>query len=246
MTLDQIVDESLNRAARNGRDTVRNCWHGWPTTWPRDLATRFGRGFSRQNLQRFRLFYLSQPVEKICSTLSSKLPGETRATLSLASEADAISQTQPAQSQATKIRPTPSSNSQSSSAIFQTSSGKSSQPPFALADLARAFPLPWSHYVLLISRARSPEAFAFYHAEALRGGWSVRQLDRQMASLFYERAALSKNKAAVLKKGEKPQPTDAVSADEEIRDPLVLEFLNLKVLKQPKFVFPGVGFTPFS
>ena len=193
-----------------------------------DLATRFGRGFSRQNLQRFRLFYLSQPVEKICSTLSSKLPGETRATLSLASEADAISQTQPAQSQATKIRPTPSSNSQSSSAILQTSSGKSGQPPFALADLARAFPLPWSHYVLLISRARSPEAFGFYHAEALRGGWSVRQLDRQMASLFYERAALSKNKAAVLKKGEKPQPTDAVSADEEIRDPLVLEFLNLK------------------
>ena len=93
-----------------------------------DLATRFGRGFSRQNLQRFRLFYLSQPVEKICSTLSSKLPGETRATLSLASEADAISQTQPAQSQATKIRPTPSSNSQSSSAIFQTSSGKSGHP----------------------------------------------------------------------------------------------------------------------
>jgi predicted nuclease of restriction endonuclease-like (RecB) superfamily len=96
-----------------------------------------------------------------------------------------------------------------------------------LAEVARAFPLTWSHYVLLISRSRSPEAFAFYHAEALRGGWSVRQLDRQIASLFYERAALSKDKAAVLKKGGKPQPADAVSADEEIRDPLVLEFLNL-------------------
>ena len=40
-----------------------------------DLTARFGRGFSRQNLQRFRLFYLSQPAEKICSTLSSKLNG---------------------------------------------------------------------------------------------------------------------------------------------------------------------------
>jgi DUF1016 N-terminal domain len=40
-----------------------------------DLTARFGRGFSRQNLQRFRRFYLSQPAEKICSTLSSKLNG---------------------------------------------------------------------------------------------------------------------------------------------------------------------------
>ena len=40
--------------------------------------------------------------------------------------------------------------------ICSTRSGKSSAP-FALADLARAFPLPWSHYVLLISRSRSPD-----------------------------------------------------------------------------------------
>ena len=31
-----------------------------------DLTTQFGRGFSRQNLQRFRQFYLSQPTERIC------------------------------------------------------------------------------------------------------------------------------------------------------------------------------------
>jgi predicted nuclease of restriction endonuclease-like (RecB) superfamily len=69
---------------------------------------------------------------------------------------------------------------------------------------------------------------AFYHAEALRGGWSVRQLDRQMASLFYERAALSKNKAGMLKQGVRPAPGDALSASEEVRDPLILEFLNLQ------------------
>jgi predicted nuclease of restriction endonuclease-like (RecB) superfamily len=82
--------------------------------------------------------------------------------------------------------------------------------------------------VLLISRARSPEAFAFYHAEALRGGWAVRQLKRQIDSQFYERTALSRNKAAMLTKGAKAQPGDAVSADEEIRHPLVLEFLGLR------------------
>lgn len=52
---------------------------------------------------------------------------------------------------------------------------------FQLSDLARAFPLPWSHYVLLVRRSRSAEAFGFYHAEALSGGWSVRQLQRQPA-----------------------------------------------------------------
>ena len=89
------------------------------------------------------------------------------------------------------------------------------------------FPLPWTHYVRLL-RVRNAHARAFYGREALAGGWSVRQLDRQINSQFYERTALSKNKVAMLLKGEKPKPEDAVSADEEIRNPLVLEFLGLK------------------
>ncbi len=113
------------------------------------------------------------------------------------------------------IRPTPSDQTGAASRKL------------TLADVARAFQLPWSHYVLLTS-ARSPEARDFYHTEALRGGWSVRQLDRQINSLFYERTALSKNKAAMLQKGAKPRPGDALTAAEAIRDPLVLEFLNLR------------------
>jgi predicted nuclease of restriction endonuclease-like (RecB) superfamily len=93
---------------------------------------------------------------------------------------------------------------------------------------ADAFPLPWSHYVLLVRKSRSPEALTFYHAEALRGGWSVRQLDRQIASQFYERTALSRDKAAMLAKGGQAKPTDSLTADEEVRDPLILEFLGLK------------------
>jgi len=38
----------------------------------------------------------------------------------------------------------------------------------------------------------------FYETEALRGGWSVRQLDRQINAQFYERTALSRNKATML------------------------------------------------
>lgn len=72
------------------------------------------------------------------------------------------------------------------------------------------------------------DARQFYEAEALRGGWSVRQLDRQISSQFYERTALSRDKAAILAKGAAPRPEDYVSADDAIKDPYVLEFLNLK------------------
>ncbi|MEI6566382.1 MAG: PDDEXK nuclease domain-containing protein [Verrucomicrobiota bacterium] len=201
-----------------------------------DLTTRFGKGFGKSNLFLMRKFYLasaqifqttsgklkgSSSAPPIFQTLSGISGGEKRPTLSNESGDASIAQTVSAKSEAAEICPTPSAKSAQAAAV-QTSA------QFNLADLARAFPLPWSHYVLLISRSRSPEAFAFYHAEALRGGWSVRQLQRQMDSQFYERTALSRNKAAMLAKGTKPQPGDAVSADEEIRHPLILEFLGLR------------------
>jgi predicted nuclease of restriction endonuclease-like (RecB) superfamily len=68
----------------------------------------------------------------------------------------------------------------------------------------------------------------FYETEAMRGGWSVRQLDRQISSKFYERTALSRNKVAALAHGATPQPEDILSAEEEIKDPFVLEFLGLR------------------
>jgi predicted nuclease of restriction endonuclease-like (RecB) superfamily len=106
--------------------------------------------------------------------------------------------------------------------IGQTPSAEST-----LQDTATRFPLPWSAYVRLLS-VKNDYARRFYETEALRGGWSVRQLDRQIESQFYERTALSKNKAAMLTKGAMAMPDDAVTPEEEIRDPYVLEFLNLK------------------
>lgn len=86
---------------------------------------------------------------------------------------------------------------------------------------------PWSCYVRLLS-VRNPEAQRFYEAEALRGGWTVRQLDRQIGSQFYERTALSKNKAAMLRKGQRQIPDDVMTPEEEIKDPFFFEFLDLK------------------
>ncbi len=114
------------------------------------------------------------------------------------------------------------------SEIVQSAIGDSSAGAIErLSLVAHALPLPWTHYVRLL-RVRNSLAREFYAREALAGGWSVRQLDRQISSQFYERAALSKDKTAMLLKGEKPKPEDAASADEEIRNPVVLEFLDLK------------------
>ena len=158
-----------------------------------DLTRRFGRGFSRQNVQNMRLFYLSYPPEQIRQTLSGKSalpPGQQ---------------------------------------IRQTASGESETAPaeVGLDDLLAAFPLPWSAYVRLLS-VRNESAREFYQTEALRGGWSVRQLGRQIDSQFYERTALSKNKAAMLTGGQAERPEDIVLPNQQIKDPFVLEFLDLK------------------
>jgi len=163
-----------------------------------DLTARFGRGFSRQNLQRFREFYFSYPPGRICSTVSSISEKERKPPIC------------------------PTMSSKSGESIVQTVSAQ-----LTVSEIAGCFLLPWSHYVRLLS-VENPEARKFYEAEALRGGWSVRQLDRQISTLYYERTALSRNKAAMLKKGQKTVPEDAVTPEEEIRDPLVLEFLGLK------------------
>jgi predicted nuclease of restriction endonuclease-like (RecB) superfamily len=97
----------------------------------------------------------------------------------------------------------------------------------ALSTISASFPLPWSAYARLLS-VKNENARRFYETEALRSGWSVRQLDRQINSQFYERAALSRNKATMLRKGQKALPEDHVLPEEEIKDPLVLEFLGLK------------------
>jgi predicted nuclease of restriction endonuclease-like (RecB) superfamily len=126
-----------------------------------------------------------------------------------------ISQTLSAKSQRAEITP-------GGSKISPDSPSELSHPVPAIR-----FPLPWSHYVRLIA-VKSEEARAFYEVEALRGGWSVRQLDRQIGSQFYERTALSRNKAAMLRKGSEARPEDAVTPEEEIKDPFVLEFLGLR------------------
>ncbi|MGS1010776.1 PDDEXK nuclease domain-containing protein [Achromobacter anxifer] len=142
-----------------------------------DLTQQFGRGFSRQNLQQMRSFFLAWPIRQTVSGESATEALQTRS--------------------------------------------------FRLERLAQVFILPWSGYVRLLS-VKDAQARQFYEAEALRGGWSVRQLDRQIGSQFYERTVLSRNRAAMLEKGAGTKPEAIALLDDAIKDPYVLEFLDLK------------------
>lgn len=85
--------------------------------------------------------------------------------------------------------------------------------------------LSFSHFAELIEIDELSKR-TFYEIECIRGNWSVRELKRQISSLYYERSGLSKNKKKLAQLvdscAEKAVPALA------IRDPYIFEFLGLK------------------
>ncbi len=90
-----------------------------------------------------------------------------------------------------------------------------------------SFPLSWSHYVRLMS-VENHAARALYESVAIRSGWSVRQLDRQISTQFFERLSASAQPEHMLENARRPAPVDPAELQHHIRDPYLLEFLNLK------------------
>jgi predicted nuclease of restriction endonuclease-like (RecB) superfamily len=85
--------------------------------------------------------------------------------------------------------------------------------------------LTWSHYRLLM-QVEDAKARRWYMDEAADQHWSTRQLDRQISVLYYERLLASRRKTPVRKEAQ--EKLAAAEPEEFIRDPYVLEFLNLK------------------
>jgi len=85
--------------------------------------------------------------------------------------------------------------------------------------------LGWSHYLALL-RVQKPEARAFYEIEAARESWSVRELERQVAAMLFERLAMNKNPEQVLSLARQGQQISVPS--DVIKDPFVLEFADLR------------------
>src|SRR5207248_8703478 len=114
-----------------------------------DLTKRFGRGFGRSNLYQMRAFYVA--YRQIVQTASGQFIPDSQL----------LSLTNAAGEPTAKDAP---------AAPARTDEKNSDAP-------AHRFPLPWSHYVKLLS-VEDANAREFYEAEALRNGWTVRQLDR--------------------------------------------------------------------
>ena len=170
------------------------------------LAGRVGKGFSVPNLRNMRQFYLTYPK-------GSALPGALGGTVTRPEKRSTL----PSVLGSSKIRSAVPSELRSgvrTAALTEMADGPAPFPPY----------LGWTHYLILM-RVTNPTARAFYEIEAARESWVSRELERQIASLLFERLAKSRDKDKVLalaKKGhEVTQPRDV------IKDPFVLEFLGL-------------------
>ena len=86
--------------------------------------------------------------------------------------------------------------------------------------------LGWSHYCKLI-RIENPAARAWYMAETISNHWSVRALERQISTLYYERLLSSREKSPVIAEANQNIAALGLGAKDFLRDPYVLDFLNL-------------------
>lgn len=102
---------------------------------------------------------------------------------------------------------------------------ESATPEFSLPGKTLITRLSFTHLAELIS-IDDPLKRAFYEVECIRGNWSVRELKRQIGSLYFERSGLSENKEKLAEMVR----FDAEQAEPRltIRDPYVFEFLGLK------------------
>ena len=87
--------------------------------------------------------------------------------------------------------------------------------------------LSWTHYRLLL-RVENPAAREWYMNEAASENWSSRQLERQISVLYYDRMLLSADRQSTRGDAEKNMALAKLEPESFIRNPYVLEFLNLK------------------
>lgn len=179
-----------------------------------DITKRFGKGFSFPQFKNIRQFYLTYPEKgyTVYSQLSRDAKGQTlSAELSTILHTPSEESFMPLKSQTVHRKSKKGCTVYSQSGISHT--------------LCAQFSLSWSHYCLLM-RLEEPFKREFYEVECIRGNWSVRQLDRQIQSMLYERTALSKKKLSVIAKAHEKPIT--LKPEDEIKDPYILEFLGLK------------------
>ncbi|MDR1698736.1 MAG: PDDEXK nuclease domain-containing protein [Prevotellaceae bacterium] len=176
----------------------------------KELKQKAMKGLNRRTLNNCRTFYFAYP--QIWQTLSAKLQ-------------------LPDNKENTILRTLSSKSQNENIAITITNAFKNwgtltpkfddehiLQPDLLLSKLS------FSHFIELI-RISDPVKRLFYEVETIKNNWSVRELKRAMDSALAERTALSTDKKAIIAKIQNIKP--ATNA-EIIRNPYILEFLNLE------------------
>jgi len=172
------------------------------------LTAEYGRGYSVDNLEFFRRFFLEYN-----SLLGSEKSDALRRISTTTDISDAVR------------RKSMESITVLSSQKQHAPRGESWQPGQLHLNLS------WTHYRTLL-RVEKTGARAFYEIEAIRNNWSARELERQINSLLFERLALSKNKKGLMRLATKGQVIQRPG--DVFKDPVVMEFLGLPA--SPKLV----------
>ncbi|MFA6294152.1 MAG: PDDEXK nuclease domain-containing protein [Victivallales bacterium] len=155
------------------------------------------RGSSPTNLRKFREFYQSYAGIQQTASVESSLPEF---------DTNKIQQTLSVESLITLI-------------------GEVNMAQVMSPQLFTRFSLGWSHYISLLT-IDNPDERRFYEIEATSNNWSVRELERQIASSLYERLALSRDKEEIRRLSREGQVIK--KAADIIKNPLVLEFLGFE------------------
>ena len=81
-------------------------------------------------------------------------------------------------------------------------------------------------HLVLLSNLKDPLQRAFYEQETIRGCWTLKELDRQISSLYYERMGMAKDKKALQRLT--ARNAQQITPKEVIHDPVTLEFLGIQ------------------
>ncbi|MFM7016590.1 MAG: YhcG family protein [Bacteroidota bacterium] len=174
------------------------------------LTKQFGKGYSIDNLERIRKFYLIYN-KRISASLMRKLENGRQ-----------INQITRANKKSASVMRKSKLNIENKNINSEITKSASVMRKFKIP-----FSLSWTHYLLLI-KIEDDDERNFYEIEAVQNNWSVRELQRQFDTALYNRLAKSRDKKGVKELAKKGQliekPTDALKSH------YVLEFLEFKEL----------------
>ena len=174
-------------------------------TLSRELTAEFGKGFLERNLREFRQFYLTFPPQKIRHSLSAKSTESAMTPILHALNAE-----------------------------LQRDENMDAKRDAASPELDREVlgvlfaKLSWTHVRHLL-RVSDPAARDYYIRETAANSWSTRTLDRNISTQYYQRLLASQVKAPVVEEMEEKTAAFQNEKLEFIKNPSVLEFLNLPV-----------------